>query len=68
MFVVGASSDLGPHFHQRQKGLGLGWEESRLSHYDIRAEGALPPSVNVIVSVFTISSKGSFMCTIPQTG
>ena len=24
---------------------GLGWEESRLSRYDIRAEGALPHSI-----------------------
>ena len=26
----------------------MGWEESRLSRYDIRAEGALPPSITVI--------------------
>ena len=38
-FVVGASSDLGQPFCPRQKCWGLGWEESRLSRYDIRAEG-----------------------------
>ena len=32
----------------RQKGWGLGWEENRFSRYDIRAEGALPPSITVI--------------------
>ena len=46
MFVVGASSDQDQPFHQRQKM--LGWEENRLSRYDIRAEGALPPSITVI--------------------
>ena len=31
--------------------LGLGWEESRFSHYDIRPEGVLPPSITVIARV-----------------
>ena len=39
-FVVDASSDMGQPFRPRQKGWG------RLSRYDIRAEGALPPSIN----------------------
>ena len=26
----------------------MGWGESRLSRYDIRAEGALPPGITVI--------------------
>ena len=42
---MGASSDMGQPFRPRQKSWGLGWEESRLSRYDIRAEGALPPSM-----------------------
>ena len=29
----------------------VGWEESGLSRYDIRAEGALPPGKNVITRV-----------------
>ena len=48
---MGASSDLGQPFRPREKKWGLGWEESRLSRYDIRAERALPPSINVIVRV-----------------
>ena len=39
-------------FIQDKKVWGLGWEESRLSCYDIRAEGALPPSKTVIVRVY----------------
>ena len=31
----------------------MGWDENRSSHYDIRAEGALPPSI-------TNSENGSF--------
>ena len=46
--VVGASSDLGQSFLPRQKRLDLGWGKNRLSRYDIRAEGALPPSITVI--------------------
>ena len=53
MFVVGASSDLGQPFHPGQKSWGLGWEESSLSHNDIHAEGALPPSTTVIVRVYS---------------
>ena len=30
------------------KSVGLGWDENRVSHYNIRAEGALPPSMTVI--------------------
>ena len=122
-FVVGASSDMGQPFRPRQKNLGLGWGKSRLSHYDIRAEGALPYSITVWCDaafsntmhimegrkegnalfndalntfylrlygvrhmvkdhsdsekgnplsphrlLFPISSKSSFICTIPQTG
>ena len=52
MFVVGASSDLGQTFRPRQKHLGFGWEESRLSHYDICAEGALLPSITVIARMY----------------
>ena len=37
MFVVGAGSDLGQSFSRRQK--------SWLSRYDVRAEGALTPSI-----------------------
>ena len=48
---MGASSDLGQPFSPRKKRWGLGWEENRLSRYDIRAEGALPPSITVIVRV-----------------
>ena len=51
MFVVGASSDLGQPFRPRQNSWGLGWEESRLSCYDIRTEEALPPSITVIARV-----------------
>ena len=39
MFVMGANSDL--------KSVGLCWEESRFSHYNICAEGALPHSITV---------------------
>ena len=45
---MSASSDPGQSFRPKQKEtLGLGWEKSRLSRYlyDIRAEGALPPSI-----------------------
>ena len=45
-FIVGASSDLGQPF--RPKKLGLCWGKNRLSHYDIRDEGALPPSITNI--------------------
>ena len=45
MFVMGASSDLGQPFCPRPKSWGLGWEESRLSRYDICAEGELPPNI-----------------------
>ena len=31
--------------------LGFGWEESRLSLYDIHTEGALPPSITVTVRI-----------------
>ena len=31
----------------KKKSVGLGWEESRFSHYDIRGEGALPQSITV---------------------
>ena len=34
-----------------KKGVVLGWDESRFSHYDIRADGALPPSITVIARV-----------------
>ena len=37
-----------PIVQDKNKRWGLGWEESRLSHNDIRAEGALPPSITVI--------------------
>ena len=38
--VVGASFDLGQPFRSRQlkKGVGVGWDENRLSRCDIRAE------------------------------
>ena len=32
----------------------VGWEKSRLSRYDIRAEGAIPPSITVIGRVLNI--------------
>ena len=48
---MGASSDMGHPFRPRQKQLGLGWGKNRLSRYDIRAEGALPPSITVIARV-----------------
>ena len=51
MFDMGANSDLGQPFRSRQKRWGLGWEESRLSRYDIHAERALLPSKTVIVRV-----------------
>ena len=47
-FIVGASSDLAQPFRPRQKLFVLGGEKSRLSRYDIRAEGALPPGITVI--------------------
>ena len=48
---MGVHSNLGQPFRQKQKGLGLGWEESRLSRYDIHDEGTLPPSITVIARV-----------------
>ena len=42
---MGASSELGHPFRPRKK-IGLG--KSRLSHYDIRAEGTLLPNITVI--------------------
>ena len=48
---MGTSSDLGHPFRSRQRSWGLGWEENMLSCYDIRAEGALPPSITVIARV-----------------
>ena len=48
---MGASSDLGQPFRPKQNGSSLGWEESRLSRYDILAEGALLPSITVITRV-----------------
>ena len=42
---MGGSSDLGQSFRPRQNCLGLGWEESWLSRYDICAEGELPSSI-----------------------
>ena len=56
---MGASSDLGQLFRQRQKGWGLGWEESRFPRYDIRAEGALPPSTTVIARVYIYITMGT---------
>ena len=43
---LGASSDLVQPFRPKQIKLGLGWEESRLPRYDIRAVGPLPSSIN----------------------
>ena len=40
--------DLGQPFRPRQKHGGLGREQNMLSRYNIRAEGALPPSITVI--------------------
>ena len=37
---------LGFFFRPRQKSWDLGWEESRLSRYGIRAEGAPPPNIS----------------------
>ena len=59
MFVVAASSDLGHPFRPRQKG--WVWEDNRLSRYDIRAEGALPPSVTVIARV---KKMGYWICNV----
>ena len=39
---MGASSDLGQLSSKTKR---LGFEESRLSHYEIRAEGTLPLSI-----------------------
>ena len=49
MFVVGASSDLGQPFCPTQ--ISWVWVGGRIgySHYNIRTEGALPPSITVIV-------------------
>ena len=47
-FVVGACSNLGQPFRPKQKQLDLDWTKNRLSRYDIRAEGALPPSITLI--------------------
>ena len=47
----GASSNLGQPFRPRQKQLDLDWGKNRLSGYDIRAEGALPPSITVIAII-----------------
>ena len=37
-----------PFVQDKKKELSLGWGKNRLSRYDIRAEGALPPSITVI--------------------
>ena len=36
-----------PFVHDK-KGVCFGWDKNRFSHYDIRAEGALPPSITMI--------------------
>ena len=38
-------------FIQAKTNWGLGWDENRFSHYDIRSEEALPPSITVIARV-----------------
>ena len=38
----------------KKKTWGSGWEEIRLYPYDIRAEGALPPSITVIARVVRV--------------
>ena len=48
---MGASSDLGQPFRLRQKKRGLGWEKNRLSRYDTHTEGALLPSITVVMRV-----------------
>ena len=58
---MGANSDLGQPFRPRQKRWSLGSEESRLSRYDIRAEGALPPSITVIARLNSFSAIGFAM-------
>ena len=60
-FVVGASSDLGQPFRPRQKRWVWIWEENRLSGYDIRADGALPPSITVIAGV---ENLGYWICNV----
>ena len=60
---MGTNSDLGQPFRPRAKRGGLGWEKSRLSHYDIRAEGALPFSIIMkarIPSVVFLSNISNF--------
>ena len=47
MIVAGASSDPDQLF-SKTKRWGLGWEESRFSHYNICTEVALLPSITVI--------------------
>ena len=42
-----------PFVHDK-KSVGLGWDKSRVSHYDIRAEGALPPSITVIARMVNL--------------
>ena len=40
---------------------GLGWGKTRLSRYDIRAEGALPPSITVIAR---LHFWGDWICNV----
>ena len=49
------SSDLGQSVRSRQKGWGLGWEENRLSRYDIRAEGFFYVLFNDALNTFLIN-------------
>ena len=44
---------------------GLGWEESRLYRYNIRAEGTLPPSITVTARVKII---GYWICNVSLNG
>ena len=46
---MGALSHLGKPFFPWQKSWNLGWDENRFSYYNICAEGALLPSITVLV-------------------
>ena len=57
---MGASSALGQPFRPRLKS--WVWVERRTgSHYDIRSEGALPPSITVIVR---LNFLGYWICNV----